>query len=47
MIRRLRALLLIAVSVGLVSVAAYLLPGTPLAAPAAIAGLGSFLLALG
>jgi hypothetical protein len=46
-IRRLRALLLFAVAVGLLSVAGFLLPGSQLALPAAIAGLGSFLLAIG
>jgi hypothetical protein len=45
-IRRIRALLLFAVALGLVSVAGYLMPGSQLALPAAIAGVGSFLLAI-
>ena len=44
--RAIRALLLFGIALGLVGVAGYLMPGSQLAVPAAIAGLGSFLLAV-
>jgi hypothetical protein len=45
-IRRLRSLFLFGCSIALITLAGYLLVGTPLAMPAALAGVGSFLLAL-
>ena len=45
--RLVRALLLFGVAIGLVTLAGFVLTGTPLAVPTAIAGVGSFLLAIG
>jgi hypothetical protein len=45
--RVLRTLLLFAVCIGLLTLAGFVLPGSQLALPAAIAGLGSLILALG
>jgi hypothetical protein len=45
--RFLRTLLLFSVSLGLLSLAGFVLVGSPLALPAALAGLGSLGLALG
>ena len=44
--RAIRTLFLFCLAVGLLGVAGYLMPGSQLAVPAAIAGLGSFLLAV-
>ena len=45
--RFLRTFVLFACAVGLLTVAAFVMPGSQLALPAAVAGLGSFILALG
>jgi hypothetical protein len=45
--RFVRTLLLFGVSLGLLGLAGFVLVGSPLAMPAALAGLGSFAIALG